>query len=338
MADLSNENDQNMVEKPFVSVSVLTYQHSDFIEKCLDSILMQKTNFLFEILVHDDASTDGTEEIIREYESNYPNLIRPIYEEENQWRIGKRGSAIFNFPRARGKYIALCEGDDYWTDPLKLQKQVGFLEENEDYILSHTNCDHLIEKKNKIIKRANEDYQSLDLSTPEKRFEAVSSHKLRIKTPTVIFRNESLEEFHSHKKFKMGDTPLWFFLSHKGKFHYLNEPTAVYRIGLNTASKATNRVRKLKFKLSGIEMRFYYHKKYEYQVSDKLKSQYYTTLKNLILITGNSFELNENYLSENQIINLKHLPRISKLKRMALYTMGNFKSALVDVRNKLELR
>lgn len=116
-----------------VSISCITYNHAPYIRQCLDGFMMQQTNFAFEVLIHDDASTDGTAEIIKEYEARYPDVIKPIYEDENQWVKGRRGSAVFNFPRARGKYIALCEGDDYWTDPLKLQKQVDFLEKHEEF-------------------------------------------------------------------------------------------------------------------------------------------------------------------------------------------------------------
>ena len=123
-----------------VSISCITYNHAPFIRQCLDGFLMQQTNFAFEVLIHDDASTDGTTEIIKEYEARYPDVIKPIYEEENQWVKGRRGSAVFNFPRARGKYIALCEGDDYWTDPFKLQKQVDFLESNPEYSMCFTNA------------------------------------------------------------------------------------------------------------------------------------------------------------------------------------------------------
>jgi glycosyltransferase involved in cell wall biosynthesis len=95
---------------------------------------MQKTDFPIEILIHDDCSTDGTTEIIREYEAKYPDLIFPLYEEENQYQQGKAAEIDFyNYRRARGKYIAYCEGDDYWTDPLKLQKQVDFMEANQEY-------------------------------------------------------------------------------------------------------------------------------------------------------------------------------------------------------------
>lgn len=117
-----------------VSICCITYNHAQFIRKCLDGFLMQKTDFPIEILIHDDCSTDGTTEIIREYEAKYPELIFPLYEEENQYQHGKAAEIDFyNYRRARGKYIAYCEGDDYWTDPLKLQKQVDFMEANPEY-------------------------------------------------------------------------------------------------------------------------------------------------------------------------------------------------------------
>ena len=119
---------------PLVSICCITYNHAQFIRKCLDGFLMQETNFPIEILIHDDCSTDGTTEIIREYEAKYPDLIFPLYEEENQYQQGKAAEIDFyNYRRARGKYIAYCEGDDYWTDPLKLQKQVDFMEANPEY-------------------------------------------------------------------------------------------------------------------------------------------------------------------------------------------------------------
>lgn len=124
-----------MNSTPLVSVCCLTYNHAPFIRKCLDGFLMQETTFSLEILIHDDASTDGTDEIIREYTSKYPDRIFPLFETENKYSRGYRGKMdiTFNYSRARGKYIATCEGDDYWTDPKKLQKQVTFLESNPDY-------------------------------------------------------------------------------------------------------------------------------------------------------------------------------------------------------------
>ena len=120
-------------ESLLVSISCITYNHANYIRDTIEGFLIQKINFPIEILIHDDASTDGTEEIIREYEEKYPEIIKPIYGTENQYVKGKRGSRTFNIPRAHGRYIALCEGDDYWTDPLKLQKQIDFLENNHDF-------------------------------------------------------------------------------------------------------------------------------------------------------------------------------------------------------------
>jgi len=109
-----------MADDIVVSISCITYNHAPYIRQCLDGFVMQKTTFPFEILIHDDASTYGTPDIIREYEAKYPGLIKPIYQTENQHSKGVKISQTFNWPRARGKDIALCEGDDYWTDPYKL--------------------------------------------------------------------------------------------------------------------------------------------------------------------------------------------------------------------------
>lgn len=115
-----------------VSVLCLTYNHEKYIRQCLDGFIMQKTNFPFEVIVHDDASTDNTAAIVREYEEKYPDIIKPIYETENQYSKGVRITSTIMFPKAKGKYLAFCEGDDFWVDPLKLQKQYDAMEANPD--------------------------------------------------------------------------------------------------------------------------------------------------------------------------------------------------------------
>lgn len=123
-----------MSEKPVVSICCITYNHAPFLRKCLDGFLMQQTSFPIEILIHDDASTDGTDEIIREYAARLPEIVFPLFEEENQYsKPNHKYIDLYNYERAQGKYIAYCEGDDFWTDPKKLQKQVDFLEANPDY-------------------------------------------------------------------------------------------------------------------------------------------------------------------------------------------------------------
>ena len=117
-----------------VSVICLTYNHKKYIKKTLDSIIEQKTNFIYEILVHDDASNDGTTDIIKSYMEKYPNLIHLFLQAENQFsKKNYRASYDLVYPNARGKYIAVCEGDDYWIDKCKLQKQFNFLESHLQY-------------------------------------------------------------------------------------------------------------------------------------------------------------------------------------------------------------
>lgn len=110
-------------DRPLVSISCITYNHEPYIEDTLEGFLIQETNFPFEILIHDDASTDGTPKIIRKYELKYPKIIKPIYRKINQYSKG-RNVLVFNDKRAQGEYIAICEGDDYWTEPKKLQIQI----------------------------------------------------------------------------------------------------------------------------------------------------------------------------------------------------------------------
>ena len=117
-----------------VSIICNAFNHEQYIRQTLDGFLRQRTNFPFEILIHDDASTDATAQIIREYESKYPDLIRPIYQTVNQYSQGIKISSAYQYPRARGEYIAFCEGDDYWISPDKLQLQVDILDNNRDYV------------------------------------------------------------------------------------------------------------------------------------------------------------------------------------------------------------
>lgn len=122
--------------QPVVSICCATYNHELYIKETLKGFLSQKTNFPFEILIHDDSSTDSTADIIREYESKYPNLIKPIYQNENQYSKGVKINQTILFPIAKGRYIAMCDGDDYWTSGKKLQTQFNILEGNKKYIIS----------------------------------------------------------------------------------------------------------------------------------------------------------------------------------------------------------
>jgi len=118
-----------------VSILCMAYNHGKYIRQTLESMVSQKTDFPFEILINDDASTDNTAEIIREYSEKYPDIVKPIFQKENQYSKGINIQNTFNIPRAQGKYLAYCEGDDYWTDEYKLQKQVDFMKKHPDCTL-----------------------------------------------------------------------------------------------------------------------------------------------------------------------------------------------------------
>ena len=128
-----------MSVQPLVSICCTTFNHARYLRQTLDSFLAQECSFPFEILVHDDVSTDGTIEILKEYQARYPEIVKPLFEEENQYSKGVPINETYNFPRAQGRYIALCEGDDYWCDTHKLQRQIAHMESDPTCTFSFTN-------------------------------------------------------------------------------------------------------------------------------------------------------------------------------------------------------
>jgi glycosyltransferase involved in cell wall biosynthesis len=153
---------------PVVTICSLAYNHERYVRDCLDGFLMQETTFPVEILIHDDASTDNTASIIREYEARYPRLIKSICQTENQFSKGKVGAPLHAYPGKRGQYIANCEADDYWTDPTKLQKQVDFLDRNPDYVICYHDAKIVDESGNVVTESKlpavdKRDFSSADL-------------------------------------------------------------------------------------------------------------------------------------------------------------------------------
>jgi len=136
------------MEELIVSIRCIVYNQAPYLRQCLDGFVMQKTNFRFEAIVHDDASTDDSASIIEEYAEKYPEIIKPILETENQYSKHDGSLRRIVDSACKGKYIALCEGDDYWTDPLKLQKQVDFLESHPEYGMCCTDFDKVDEQGN----------------------------------------------------------------------------------------------------------------------------------------------------------------------------------------------
>ncbi len=209
-----------MNSNPLVSISCITFNQASYIRTCLDSFLMQQTSFDCEVVIHDDSSTDGTKEIIEEYTAKYPDIFFPMYQDKNQYSQGARGiMSRFNFPRCRGKYIALCEGDDYWTDPLKLQKQVGFLEKNKEY----NYCGH------KSSTNINELINKIPLEIIEFGFQELI-FKNFLNTSTLLFRKRVINNLPIFfRKISAGDWALQLIAIKNSKGYVLPDYMSVYR-------------------------------------------------------------------------------------------------------------
>ena len=233
-------NKRNMMfdAKPLVSICCLAYNHEPYIRECLDGMLMQRTTFKFEILIHDDASTDNTAKIIKEYAEKYPTIIKPILQTENQYSKGKGILAPFVYPKAKGKYIALCEGDDYWIDPYKLQKQVDFLENNKEFSYCvHRYLSFDVEKE----KYDDSVYpiSSSNYLCSEKKYVVITKkifhEKWLVKTLSVVFRKEAYELIKNDlKNYKYSrDIHLFYFLLNYGDAVCLDMVSGVYNKHLN---------------------------------------------------------------------------------------------------------
>lgn len=213
-----------MDDKIIVSVSCITYNHAKYIRQCLDGILMQKADFQYEILIHDDASTDGTDDIIREYAQKYPTIIKPIFEKENQYSKGIPISATFNYPRVKGKYIAVCEGDDYWTDPYKLQKQVDFLNNHPDYAMCFHDCYIRNETQNEFY---HEEIQDRDYSVKE------LFSKWIVPTASMLLKKECVLEISPDIRIINGDIRVVLSCFAHGKVRGMKDKMSAYRVQEN---------------------------------------------------------------------------------------------------------
>ena len=222
---MDNMSEDNLM----VTIRCITYNHAKYIRQCLDGFIMQKTSFRFDVFVHDDASTDGTDLIIKEYAEKYPDIIKPYFETENQYskHDGSFQRITFNPSYLKGKYIALCEGDDYWIDPDKLQKQVDFLEKNGDYVI----CCH--------------DFKVYSENNQRFTFDSVYSGIVQfpysldldnyfkgdwIQPLTCIYRNiVSVNELLVNKYKYFRDRVFFYYLLTKGKGCLLPDVMGVYR-------------------------------------------------------------------------------------------------------------
>lgn len=214
-----------MSNEVVVSAYCLAYNHEKYIKSALEGFVSQKTDFKYEVFVHDDASTDKTADIINQYAKRYPNIIKPILQKENQYSKGVDISQEIIFPRMKGKYVAICEGDDYWCDNNKLQKQVDFLEKNKDYSACVHNTLQL-NCKSGLKSYINESNIDMDL----KFSKVVERGNSQFQLSSLVCRKDLFVLPEEMKANGFGDYPLAIYLMFKGKIRYFKETMSVYRL------------------------------------------------------------------------------------------------------------
>lgn len=247
----------NCSGKFLVAIQCFTYNHENYIEDCLNGFVIQKTNFNFVAIVHDDASTDNTADIIRKYEKKYPNIIHGIYETENQY---SKGNVILNrimndaCIATGAKYIAICEGDDFWTDPLKLQKQVDYMELHDNYSMCCTAFTQTF------------DYNESSRSEVLLDIDEITIDNillgLWIGTLTVVFRKDLILDFTPpFEDLPFGDLPMWCHFAMRGKIKYIKDITANYRSLSESACHSKDLKKQVMFDLSVMRVIEYYAQK-----------------------------------------------------------------------------
>lgn len=251
--------------QPLVSVNMITYNHAPFIAQAINGVLAQKTDFEIELLIGEDCSTDGTREIVLRLAEQHPGMLRVITSQNN---VGPRQNGLRVFQESRGKYIAYCEGDDFWHDRDKLQMQVSYLENKPDYGLVYSDYDRYeVEKRvlHKNCVHALNGGRSQAAGTI-----SILRGRSGIQTCTVVTEKQLVEDIYDSDPylyktgpFMMGDTQLWTEISILRKIHYIDRSLATHQVLPESATQSKNLSKKLRFRKSGAELCIYLAKKHD---------------------------------------------------------------------------
>lgn len=268
------------MNKPLkLSVFCPVYNHEPYLRQCLDGIVMQKTNFAFEVIVHDDVSTDKSVAIIREYAEKYPDIIKPIYETTNVYSVGKLDEVLNK--ASSGEYVAICEGDDYWTDPNKLQKQVDFLEIHPEYVA----CGHrFVEYYEDTKQFSKSDHWTNVIMDDMPGIELNKENYFQIgllpQILTTVYRKAILEEQSPFRRINTRsqyDQTMYYALVQEAPIWIMNEQMGVYR--RHSGGIATSIIGTLK---AQEKMYLTWKDVYEVYQSDETKMMYVSNLKTYI--------------------------------------------------------
>jgi glycosyltransferase involved in cell wall biosynthesis len=247
---------------PMVSVALMSYNQKDYIRQAMECILAQKCSYTFEVVVGDDGSTDGTRDIALEYQEKYPGIVRVLPKEPNKKVLGNFRDTV---NACRGKYVAVCHSDDYWHNPVKLQRQISFLEENPEYGVVHSDAHFLLTSNGTIIEDYNVKNQP-DVFDGD-IFEALIVNKFFLNTLTVCFTKSLFDKYvnineYLKADFIYEDLPTWLELAAHTKFKYLPESLATYRIMQESISRSRDLTKRFGFLKNHYVIKKYFIKKY----------------------------------------------------------------------------
>ena len=325
----------NMENEIIVSVFCLTYNHEEYVRDALNGFIMQETNFKYEVFVHDDASTDNTAKIIDEYAKKYPSIIKPIYEIDNQYSKGISITRQIMYPLMSGKYIAICEGDDYWCDKYKLQKQVDFLEKNNKY----SACVHNTKVINCVTKEVSY-INDLNIDTDLEFEKVIERGNSQFQLSSLVCRKEffCIPDEIVAKGF--GDYPLAIYLILKGKIHYFNDVMSVYRLFANGSWTSrycgkTTLYKQIEYQRNLVD---FLNRLFQYCEKIQLKPDYIEKIRsvkriqnvNLLMLENNGREVLKNYRDIYYTFSIKdkikaRIPLIRNCCRKIKILLGKFK-------------
>lgn len=313
------------MSEPLVSALIITYNQEEYIEQAIESVLAQRVNFDYEIVIGEDCSTDKTREICLRYQEKYPDMIRVITSDKN---LGLLGNWDRTVRAARGKYIASCAGDDYWHNPDKMNKQARFLEENPDYGMVHSDTDLLYEDTGRVIKNFNttNPHNACNLII-DNQLEAILSLKYSVHASTATFRKEFFHMYFDLEILKqnnilMEDTPLWLEIAARSKIMYMADSFLTHREMPGTISHPHNPLKQVEFYQSGYRCMLYYLDKFKKQINNynHIEKQLHTVFNSIILSLAFKNNLRSAMLdSRAKLIRLKYL---KYLTRRTLYYIG----------------
>lgn len=260
--------------EPLVSVKMVTYNHAPFIVQAIEGVLQQRTNFPFELIIGEDCSTDGTREIVFEYQKKHPDIIKVVTSDKN---VGAKINGLRTLQAGRGKYIAFCEGDDYWHHPEKLQKQIDYLESHPGCGLVFTDYDFYFNTEGRLVRSVNKSkgyVAPMNLTIEQ----AIGPEGGVIRTCTIMVRKKLLDQvvegdsyLYQNDKVLMGDMQLFAELTLLSDVSYYPESMATYRLHDESATRSKDQGKTALFCKSACEIKLYLCDKYK--LSEQIRKE-----------------------------------------------------------------